>query len=312
MFVSILSFGIYYYNQSSTKPKAKLAPVIKNENEVVIVKPLIDEDEVVIVKPLINEDEVVNAKHLIEQPVVKPLIEPTLIKDNDDSASTLSDVNIDKTETSSIRGECSCCHCSNDLSSCPDESSSDDESSSCSDECCRPNRWTMPGNLTLPSNSTSLNHSVIVNNEGFGEVNFRPPPTNTLTTNSNTIPYTIKNQIKLNCFSSTITFNYSNNNQHDAIYILNNIDSMWSNVTAGLAMIEINGQQKILSYNTKYNKDTKVLTLYINDIDEQVYKLSANNIKITILLADCINPLTNLNNPGCNLPFPPGGHCMSR
>jgi hypothetical protein len=165
---------------------------------------------------------------------------------------------------------------------------------------------------------SSLASATSQSQPGFGEAFFPKitPPINKVTIGDRDVTYSTKNQIKLNCFSSEIGVSYTNNIQHDAIYTFKNIDSVWSNVNRGIAMVDINGNQNLQTFEAKYNAVDKVLTLYIKTFDEKVLNL-AGVININFMLADCVDPYITTGGgrgSGCGYQsnFTLGGNYMSR
>jgi hypothetical protein len=127
---------------------------------------------------------------------------------------------------------------------------------------------------------------VTVNNQNFGEKNFSVTSGSYLKTGNTNVYYTVFNQIQIKCFSSTITFSYNPNNI-DAIYIFENVDSLWGNVVDGLSMVDVNGKQSFYSFETGFDAETKTLTLKINDNNGNVLKLNGR-VTINLIIYDCI------------------------
>lgn len=151
---------------------------------------------------------------------------------------------------------------------------------------------------------------------GFGESNFDIVMCSKNSVNiDNTLMtaiYMVRNQLKLNCFSSSVVFTYSTDKLHNGIYTFKGVNNAWSNVLAGMAMVTVNGEQKIYTYKSKYDLNKNELTLFLEDSSSEVAVLKGS-VVVTVILTDCVSNVApgDPNNPTFNLPNG-GTNTMSR
>lgn len=103
--------------------------------------------------------------------------------------------------------------------------------------------------------------------------------------------YMVRNQLKLNCFSSSVVFTYGTEKLHNAIYTFKNVNNAWSSVLAGVALVTVNGEQGIYTFKSKYNSKSGSLTLFLEDSSSEVVVFKGSII-VTLILTDCVSNLS--------------------
>lgn len=93
-------------------------------------------------------------------------------------------------------------------------------------------------------------------------------------------------------FTSKIVMEYDSFIEHDAIFSIEDENTLWSEVKFGIALILFEGVENVYNFRSNFSNDDKNLKILIEKTNLETVRLPVGKLKITFLLAKYISPYT--------------------